>query len=64
MLNQPDTVYKFLTQLFADLKQYDSVVLATSEEGMHAPNVLAAMQQLFDGVVESRLLRWERARWG
>jgi circadian clock protein KaiC len=55
MLNQPDTIYKFLTQLFADVKQYDSVVLAILEEGMHPPNVLAAMQQLFDGVVELRL---------
>jgi circadian clock protein KaiC len=55
MLNQPDTIYKFLTQLFADVKQYDSVVLATLEEGMHPPNVLAAMQQLFDGVIELRL---------
>jgi len=55
MLNQPDTVYKFLTQLFADVKNYDSVFLATLEEGMHPPNVLAAMQQLFDGVVELRL---------
>ena len=55
MLNQPETIYKFLTQLFADVKQYDSVVLATLEEGMHPPNVLAAMQQLFDGVVELRL---------
>jgi len=55
MLNQPDTIYKFLTQLFADVKQYDSIVLATLEEGMHPPNVLAAMQQLFDGVVELRL---------
>jgi circadian clock protein KaiC len=55
MLNQPDTIYKFLTQLFADTKQYDSVFLATLEEGMHAPNVLAAMQQLFDGVIELRL---------
>ena len=55
MLNQPEIIYKFLTQLFADVKQYDSVVLATLEEGMHPPNVLAAMQQLFDGVIELRL---------
>ncbi len=55
MLNQPDTIYKFLTQLLADTKQYDSVFLATLEEGMHPPNVLAAMQQLFDGVVELKL---------
>lgn len=55
MLNPPDTIYRFLTQLFADVKQYDSTLLATLEEGMHKPEVLAAMQQLFDGVLELRL---------
>ncbi len=55
MLNPPDTIYKFLSQLFDDLKQYDSVLLATLEEGMHPPNVLAAMEQLFDGVIELKL---------
>jgi circadian clock protein KaiC len=55
MLNPPDTIYKFLTQLFDEVKKYDTVLLATLEEGMHPPNVLAAMEQLFDGVVELRL---------
>ena len=55
MLNQPETIYKFLTQLLAEVKQYDAVVVATLEEGMHKPEVLAAMQQLFDGVLELRL---------
>ena len=55
MLNQPETIYKFLDQLLSDAKQYDAVVLATLEEGMHKPEVLTAMQQLFDGVVELRL---------
>jgi circadian clock protein KaiC len=55
MLNQPEAIYRFLTQLFADIKQYDAVLLGTLEEGMHKPEVLAAMQQLFDGVVELRL---------
>jgi circadian clock protein KaiC len=55
MLNQPETIYRFLDQLLADAKQYDAVVFATLEEGMHRPEVLAAMQQLFDGVVEMRL---------
>ena len=55
MLNQPETIYKFLDQLLADAKQYDAVIVATLEEGMHKPEVLAAMQQLFDGVVELRL---------
>jgi len=55
MLNPPETIYKFLSQLLADVKQYDVVVLATLEEGMHKPEVPAAMQQIFDGVVEMRL---------
>jgi len=55
MLNESDTVYKFLSQLLAEVKQYDAVILATIEEGMHRPEVLAAMQQLFDGVVEMKL---------
>jgi KaiC/GvpD/RAD55 family RecA-like ATPase len=55
MLNPPETVYKFLAQLFTAVKQYDAVLLATLEEGMHPPNVLAAMEQLFDGVIELRL---------
>jgi KaiC/GvpD/RAD55 family RecA-like ATPase len=55
MLNEPETIYKFLTQILAEVKQHDAVLLATLEEGMHQPQVLAAMQQLFDGVVEMRL---------
>jgi len=55
MLNQPDTIYKFLSQLLEEVKKYDAILLATLEEGMHKPEVLAAMQQLFDGVVELRL---------
>lgn len=55
MLNPPETIYRFLTQLFADVKQHDAVLLATIEEGMHKPEVLAAMQQLFDGVIEMKL---------
>ena len=55
MLNAPETIYKFLTQLFVAVKQYDAVLVAMLEEGMHPPDVLAAMQQLFDGVIELRL---------
>ena len=55
MLNQSETIYKFLDQLLSESKQYDAVILATLEEGMHKPEVLTAMQQLFDGVVEMRL---------
>jgi len=55
MLNPPETIYKFLNQLLVDIKQYDAILLATLEEGMHKQEVLTAMQQLFDGVVELRL---------
>ena len=55
MLNPPETIYKFLTQLLTEIKQHDAVILATMEEGMHKPEVITSMQQLFDGVVELRL---------
>jgi KaiC/GvpD/RAD55 family RecA-like ATPase len=55
MLNSPETFYRFLAQLFTDIKQYDAALFATLKEGMHQPQVLASMQQLYDGVVEMRL---------
>lgn len=55
MLNQPDTMYRFVSQLFADVKQYDVVLLATLEDGMHPTPVVTAMQQLFDGIVEMKM---------
>jgi class 3 adenylate cyclase/KaiC/GvpD/RAD55 family RecA-like ATPase len=55
MLNPPDIIYKFLERFLSEVKKYDSVLLAFLEEGMHPLNVLAAMQQLFDGVIELRL---------
>ena len=54
MLHPPDTVYKFLSQLIAEVKSYDAVLFGTLEEGMHKREVLAAMQLLFDGVIELR----------
>ncbi len=55
LLNPPENIYRFLSQLTADIKQYDSVLLATLEDGMHTPQVVAAMQALFDGVLEMRV---------
>ncbi len=55
MLNSKETVYRFLSQLVDDIKLLDAVVLATIEEGMHDPQVIAAMGQLFDGVLELKL---------
>ena len=51
MTNQPETIYSFLAQLFQDAKQYDAVLLATIEETMHKPEILGAMEQVFDGVI-------------
>jgi KaiC/GvpD/RAD55 family RecA-like ATPase len=56
VLNPMETVYRFLSQLFSDIKQYDAVLLATLEEGMHEPRVVSTMSELFDGVVEFKLL--------
>jgi KaiC/GvpD/RAD55 family RecA-like ATPase len=56
MLNPPETVYRFLVQLFAEVKQnYDAVIVATVEQGMHSTQALAAMEQLFDGALELTL---------
>jgi circadian clock protein KaiC len=55
MLNPGDTIYRFFSQLLSDSKKNNAVFLATIEEGMHPPQILAAMEQLFDGVLELRL---------
>jgi len=55
LLNPSETIYSFLSQLLADLKQHDVVILATMEEGMHDEKALSSMRQLFDGVIEFRL---------
>ena len=59
MLNPPETVYRFLTQLLNEVKRHDAVFLATLEDGMHPPQVITAMQQLFDGVVELKIYEEE-----
>jgi len=55
MLNPPETIYNFLSNLFDEVKKYDVVLLGTVEDGMHQPQTIVAMQELFDGVVEFRL---------
>jgi KaiC/GvpD/RAD55 family RecA-like ATPase len=55
VLNQMETVYRFLSQLFADIKQFDAVLVATLEEGMHDPKVVSTMAEIFDGVIEFKL---------
>jgi KaiC/GvpD/RAD55 family RecA-like ATPase len=48
-------MYSYWSQLVAELKQQDSVLFALAEDGMHPPNMLTTMEQLFDGVIEMRL---------
>ncbi len=55
VLNPLEPMYNYWSQLLADVKQQDSVFLALMEDGMHPPNVLTTMEQLFDGVIEMRL---------
>jgi len=55
VLNPLESMYSYWSQLVADLKQQDSVLFALAEDGMHPPNVLTTMEQLFDGVIEMRL---------
>jgi KaiC/GvpD/RAD55 family RecA-like ATPase len=57
MLTAPEKGYDFMNELVAETKQYNAVLLATLDEGMHPPQVMAAMQQLFDGFVEFSLHR-------
>jgi circadian clock protein KaiC len=55
VLNPVESMYSYWSQLLSDLKQQDSVIFALAEEGMHPPNTLTTMEQLFDGVIEMRL---------
>jgi KaiC/GvpD/RAD55 family RecA-like ATPase len=55
VLNPVESMYSYWSQLLSDLKQQDSVVFALAEEGMHPPNTLTTMEQLFDGVIEMKL---------
>lgn len=55
VLNEMEVIYRFLSQLFSDIKQYDVVLVATLEEGMHDTKVVSTMAELFDGVIEFKL---------
>jgi circadian clock protein KaiC len=55
VLNPQESMYRYWSQLTTELKRYDVVLLALEEEGMHPPNVVASMEQLFDGVIEMKL---------
>lgn len=55
VLNSVESMYSYWSQLLSDLKQQNCVTFVLAEEGMHAPNVLTTMEQIFDGVIEMRL---------
>jgi adenylate cyclase len=54
MMHSGEDVYKFVSQLLAEIKKHDAVILATIEERMHQEPVLAAMELAFDGVLVLR----------
>ena len=55
VLNSLESMYSYWAELLLGLKHQDSVMLALAEDGMHPPNTLTTMEQLFDGVIEMKL---------
>lgn len=55
VLNPLESMYNYWSALLSDVKLQDSVLLALAEDGMHPPNTLATVEQLFDGVIEMKL---------
>ena len=55
VLNPVEAMFAYWSQLLSDLKQQENVILALAEDGMHPPNTLSTIEQLFDGVIEMRL---------
>ena len=49
--HSPDSVYRFLAQLIAEVKRHDACFLALLDGGMHPSAVVASMEDLFDGVM-------------
>ena len=55
ILNSQIAAYRFADRLVSKVKELDAVMVATLEAGMHPPEAIAAMQQLFDGYLELKL---------
>jgi TolB-like protein/KaiC/GvpD/RAD55 family RecA-like ATPase len=51
LLNDSETIYRFLSQLLLDGRRYRGVLLATLDEGMTDTRAIAAMEELFDGLL-------------
>jgi KaiC/GvpD/RAD55 family RecA-like ATPase len=57
ILSSVEEGYSFVHELLTETKKHDVVLVATLEEGMHNQQVLAAMEQIFDGFIELSLNR-------
>jgi KaiC/GvpD/RAD55 family RecA-like ATPase len=55
ILNSPESMYAYWSQLIQELKRYEVVILALADEGMHPSGSLKALEQLFDGLIEMKL---------
>jgi circadian clock protein KaiC len=55
VLNPSESMYSYWSQLVEEVKQHDAVILALGDEEMHTPAAIAAMEHLFDGVLELKL---------
>jgi len=55
VLNPPESMYGYWSQLVDEVKKYDAVIMATGDEEMHSPATIASMEHLFDGVLELKL---------
>ncbi len=57
LLNDVRKIYLFLHDLIVHTKKSNGVFIATIEGGMHTPQELATLEQLFDGVLEFKMLQ-------
>lgn len=57
LLNDVQKIYLFLHDLIVHTKKSNGVLIATIEEGMHTPREIATLEQLFDGVLEFKMLQ-------
>jgi len=55
VLNPPESMFNYWSQLVDEVKKYDAVILALGDEEMHDATTMASMENLFDGVIEMKL---------
>jgi KaiC/GvpD/RAD55 family RecA-like ATPase len=55
VLNPPESMFNYWSQLVEEIKKHDAVILALGDEEMHNASTIASMENLFDGVLELKL---------